>query len=102
MMMIVISIMSIMSIMTMWSCATKMLSRFGIGAKQNCFEDTFRCEADLGCGGDSAGGDPHGVDASIGILVDFDVGLLFPGFEVSCRVEQVQHFLIVQLYVQKM
>lgn len=58
-----------------------------------------RCDvkSDLGLRGDGAGGDPDGVDASIGVFVDLNIGLLFPGLEVPRRVEQVQHLLVVQL-----
>lgn len=51
----------------------------------------------LSCRRDSARGHADGVDASVGVLVDLDVGSLFSGFGVSCCVEQVQHFLVVQL-----
>lgn len=51
--------------------------------------------ADLSRRGDGAGGDPHGVDASVGVLVDLDVGSLLPGLNVSRRVKQVQHLLVV-------
>lgn len=58
-------------------------------------------EADLSCGGDRASGDPHGVDASAGVLVDFDVGLLLSVLDVSLRVKQVQHLLVVQLEIKQ-
>lgn len=51
----------------------------------------------LSCRRDGARGHADGVDASVGVLVDLDVGSLFSGFGVSCCVEQVQHFLVVQL-----
>ena len=52
-------------------------------------------KADLLCSGDGAGGDPHGVDASAGVLVDFDGGSHLLGLDVSRRVEQVEHLLVV-------
>lgn len=58
-------------------------------------------ETDLCCRGDGAGGDPHRVDASIGVLVDFDVGFLLPGLEVSSCVEQIEHLLVVKLKNKK-
>lgn len=54
-------------------------------------------KADLSSRGHGAGGDPHGVDAPVGVLVDFDVGSLPPGLLVSGRVEQIQHLFVVQL-----
>jgi len=54
-------------------------------------------KADLRCGGDGARGDPHGVDAAVGVLVDLDLGSLLLGLDVPRRVEQVQHLLVVQL-----
>lgn len=53
--------------------------------------------SDLGLRGDGASGDAHGVNASVGVLVDLDVGSVLPGLDVSRRVEQVQHLLVVQL-----
>lgn len=54
-------------------------------------------KADLSRRGDGAGGDPHGVDAPVGVLVDLDVGPLPPGLQVSGCVEQIQHLFVVQL-----
>lgn len=53
------------------------------GLDKKRFRDVLGCEADLSRRGDGASGDAHGVDASIGVLVDFDVGSLFPGLDVS-------------------
>lgn len=69
----------------------------GLAHKKTAF-GTFRgVEADLSCRGDGASGHPDGVDAAVGVLVDFDVGPLLPGLDVSHRVKQVQHLLVVQL-----
>ncbi len=54
-------------------------------------------KADLSCRRDGASCDPDGVDASVGILMNPDVGFLLPGLDVPRRVEQVQHLLVVQL-----
>lgn len=54
-------------------------------------------ESDLGSRGDGAGGHPNRVDASVGVLVDSDVGSLPLGLDVPRRVKQVQHLLVVQL-----
>lgn len=54
-------------------------------------------KTDLSRRGHGAGRDPNGVDASVGVFVDFDVGLVLPRFDVSRRIEQVQHLLVVQL-----
>lgn len=54
-------------------------------------------KADLSSRGDGTGGDPHGVDAPIGVLMDFDVGPLPPGLQVSGRVKQIQNLFVVQL-----
>lgn len=74
-----------------------MLDKDCIGAKENAFRALWDVKEDLSCRGDGASGDPHGVDASVGVLVDLDVGSLLPGLDVSRRVEQVQHLLVVQL-----
>lgn len=60
----------------------------------NCF---WAVESDLGCRRDGAGGHPDRVDASVGVLVDSDVGSLPLGLDVPRRVKQVQHLLVVQL-----
>lgn len=60
----------------------------------NCFRAV---ESDLGSRGDGAGGHPDRIDASVGVLVDSDVGSLPFGLDVPRRVKQVQHFLVVQL-----
>lgn len=54
-------------------------------------------EADLSCRVDGASGHPDGVDASVGVFMNFDVGPLLSGLDVSCRIEQVQHLLVIQL-----
>lgn len=65
--------------------------------KKTALEPCCVLKSDLSRRGDGAGGNPHSIDASVGVLVDFDVGPLFPGLDVSCGVEQVQHLLVVQL-----
>ena len=46
---------------------------------------------------DQSGGDPGGVDAAVGVLVDLDVGLAAAAVQVFGGVEQVQDLLVVQL-----
>lgn len=69
----------------------------GLAHKKTAFRTFWGVEADLSCRGDGASGHPDGVDATVGVLVDFDVGPLLPGLDVSHRVKQVQHLLVVQL-----
>lgn len=65
--------------------------------KRKIFYSECFVKADLSYRGDSASGHPNGVNASIGILMDFYAWSLFSGLNFSCCVKQVQHFLIVQL-----
>lgn len=71
--------------------------RAGFACQTTAFGPSRAVESDLGSRGDGAGGHPDRVDASIGVLVDSDVGFLPLGLDVPRRVKQVQHLLVVQL-----
>lgn len=70
---------------------------FENGESPSTFLKMSKSNTNLSCRRDGARGHTNGVDASVGVLVDLDVGSLFSGFGVSCCVEQIQHFFVVQL-----
>lgn len=53
--------------------------------------------AHLLLGGDEAGSDACGVDATIPILVDLDVGPAVAGVRVTGAIKQVEDLLVVEL-----
>lgn len=55
-------------------------------------------DAYLLLGVDEAGSDTRGVDATIPILVDLDVGPAVAGIRVTGAIEQVEDLLIVELW----